>query len=449
MGNKNRLFERSILLRGIKYYCAGNVKSLSEKKGDYTAVVRGSLDYTVRLKIEDGEVKKLDCDCPFAAKKVSKSGKVRFLRCKHMAAVICAVYDRKNKGLNLNADGPVKAMREGDVKLFLKRVRQKGRCMDAVLTELFSPFAGDVRLQLLKKQLVKILADHTNNSYMIPGHHDAFCTELNDFLHSSENLLCQYGSLPAAFELTLFACSLLNEQFLNCEDELYDPYEICAASFHRVLDQMDIEQKRSAFKVFCQLYNFPRLSLNQKSRYRSLLYVLFKEQEFLEKILPMYRNSLGKWWMSDEDEEEYIDVCVDIMSRLDYSAEQLRDFWQRYWDYSGVRMMAVHFALKHDDFARAITVLKESKWLDIDDKSLTKGYSEMLIALYDNLGMKEELKGELIFFLSSYFLRDFSCLEQLRPLCGDEEWQRYYELAKRINPHLEGKFLYLDSDSDE
>lgn len=445
MGNKNRLFERSILLRGIKYYCAGNVKSLSEKKGDYTAAVRGSLDYTVRVKIEDGEVKKLDCDCPFTAKKVSRSGKVRSLHCKHMAAAICAIYDRKNKGLNLNADAPVKAMKEGNMKLFLKKVRQKGRCMDAVPVELFSPFAGDARLQVLKKQLVKILADHTNNSYMLPGHHAAFCTELAEFLHSSENLLRQYNSLPAAFELTLFACSLLNEQFLNCEDELYEPYEICAASFHRVLEQMDVKQKESAFKVFCRLYNFPRLSLNQKGRYRSLLYVLFKEEEFLAKILSMYKNSLGKWWMADEDEEEYIDVCVDIMSRLGYSAEQLRDFWQRYWEYSSVRMMAVHFALKHDDFARAIAVLKESKWLDIDDKSLTKGYSEMLIALYDRLGMKEEVKGELIFFLSSYFLSDFSVVEKLRPLCSDEEWQRYYELAKKFNPHLEGKYLYLDS----
>lgn len=48
--------------------------------------------------------------------------------------------------------------------------------------------------------------------------------------------------------------------------------------------------------------------------------------------------------MSDEDEEEYINVCADIMSRLDYSAEQLRDFWNRYWSYSCVRMMAVFTA---------------------------------------------------------------------------------------------------------
>ncbi len=446
MGNKNRPFGKNILLRGIKYYCEGNVKSLSEKNGDYTAVVRGTWDYTVRVKVEDGEVKKLGCDCPFAAKNVSKSGKVRSLHCKHMAAVVCAIYDEKNKGLNLRTDAPVKAMKVGDMKLFLKKVMQKGRRVDAVLTELFSPFAGDARLQLLKKQLVKILAVHTNNYSIIPGHHDAFCGELDEFLRSSENLLRQYNSLPAAFELTLFACSLLNEQFLNCEGEMYEPYKICASSFYRVLEQMDIEQRKSVFKVFCRLYNFPRLTLSQKSRYRSLLYVLFKEPEFLEKILSIYKNSLNKWWMTDEEEEEYIGICVDIMSRLDYSAEDLRDFWNRYWSYSSVRMMAVDFAVKHRDFSRAIAVLKESKWLDIDDKSLTKGYSRQLIDLYDELGMEEELKGELIFFLSSYFLNDFSFVERLRPLCTDEEWQEYYKFAKRINPHLEGKLLYLDSD---
>ena len=444
MGSKNKLFGKNIMLRGIKYYCEGNVKSLSGKNGDYTAVVRGSWDYTVRMKIEDGEVKKLGCDCPFAMKKQEKSDKVRVLYCKHMAAVVCAIYDEKNKGLNLRTDAPVRAMRAGDMKLFLKKVAQKGRKVDAVVTELFSPFVGDTRLQLLKKRLVKILALHTNNYCIIPGHHDVFCCELEEFLHSSEVLLKQYDSLPAAFELTLFACSLLNEQFLNSEGELYDPYKICASSFYRVLEQMDIEQKKSVFEVFCRLYNFPRLTLSQKSRYRSLLYVLFKEPEFLEKILSIYKNSLNKWWMSDEEEKEYIGICVDIMSRLDYSAEQLRDFWNRYWAYSSVRMMAVNFAIKHCDFSRAIAVLKESKWLDIDDKSLTKGYSEHLIALYDELGMKEELKGELIFFLSSYFLSDFSCLERLRPLCTEEEWQQYYELAKRINPHLEGRFLYLD-----
>lgn len=76
--NWKRYFTATILERGKKYHRDGFVDDLKKVGNKYTAVVYGSNRYRVSITIENGVVKSMGCNCPYAA-----DGKA----CKHMAAV--------------------------------------------------------------------------------------------------------------------------------------------------------------------------------------------------------------------------------------------------------------------------------------------------------------------------------------------------------------------------
>lgn len=68
-----------ILTRGLNYFQSGQIIEFNETRpGEIDAIVRGSEDYSVSLKIKNGTVIEHHCDCPYDYGKV----------CKHVAAVI-------------------------------------------------------------------------------------------------------------------------------------------------------------------------------------------------------------------------------------------------------------------------------------------------------------------------------------------------------------------------
>lgn len=69
----------TILKRGLSYFKNGYVTEPEEiAPGVYEAIVAGSEDYTVELKIKNGTVTDHDCNCPYDLGPV----------CKHIVAVL-------------------------------------------------------------------------------------------------------------------------------------------------------------------------------------------------------------------------------------------------------------------------------------------------------------------------------------------------------------------------
>ena len=75
------LFEYYILDRGMDYFEDDRVtvKEISENR--ILANVAGSEDYNIRIRLENGEIAAMSCDCPYATGGA---------KCKHMAAVLYA-----------------------------------------------------------------------------------------------------------------------------------------------------------------------------------------------------------------------------------------------------------------------------------------------------------------------------------------------------------------------
>lgn len=74
-----RYVDEIIIKRALSYYENGNVIDVEEKRPEeFEAIVEGTEDYTVQLKLEDGKITEYDCDCPYDMGPV----------CKHVVAVI-------------------------------------------------------------------------------------------------------------------------------------------------------------------------------------------------------------------------------------------------------------------------------------------------------------------------------------------------------------------------
>ena len=78
------LFQRHILERGFDYYLEDRVSSFHLSDKTIEAVVEGSDDYRVKIRLGDSGISDMSCSCPYASDGTP---------CKHMAAVLYAYDD--------------------------------------------------------------------------------------------------------------------------------------------------------------------------------------------------------------------------------------------------------------------------------------------------------------------------------------------------------------------
>ncbi len=91
-------FRQSILIRGLEYHRAGNVRNLKQITDSvYTAHVEGTEEtgYTARIDLERPHLS--SCDCPFASKD---------MMCKHMAAVFFEAFPEEADKFEKYLSGP-------------------------------------------------------------------------------------------------------------------------------------------------------------------------------------------------------------------------------------------------------------------------------------------------------------------------------------------------------
>ena len=87
MKDWEKLFSRTILSRGREYFQDGRVRDLRSQGEDaYVATVWGKHSYRVQIRFEPDGEPVMRCSCPYIVTWADK--------CKHMAAVMCAIEDR-------------------------------------------------------------------------------------------------------------------------------------------------------------------------------------------------------------------------------------------------------------------------------------------------------------------------------------------------------------------
>ena len=91
----------------------------------------------------------------------------------------------------------------------------------------------------------------------------------------------------------------------------------------------------------------------------------------------------GVLTLDREQQFEVPALTLELMERLNFSQEEIKEYRRKHWMFSAVRGMEIQENLERGNMSEAIRVLQESKILDKEYPGLAAGYSEQLISIYE------------------------------------------------------------------
>ena len=426
-------FAPHILLRGRDYYLEGAVTDLRETgKGKYRAKVLGSVDYCVEIETEDGLPFSMECDCPYA-----DSGN----NCKHMAAVLYAVENRRTRENNMEKDDTpedesaekiVSRIPESDLRSVLTELCQKD---EAVRRQLFLRYAGSVNrtyLQKLHGDLEQICREYSDRSGFIDWRNASdFENAITSFLTENTVPLVKRGDPMLAFQLVNDTLTRVSEQDLDDDGQLAYIATIGSDCWSLILAACSSAEKDELFQWFSDHMDGEDLPFYLEDTVADFYETEFRDPVFLQKKLERYqvsgpipsRKSLHEYFLY----EHRVVEMLKIMTELSYPEERIQKQIDRFYPLSGARQFAVDHALQQGKTDKAIAILLESKTLDREYPGLVCEYSEKLINLFEKEGREEDCKQELLFQIFKCRQDNLDYVNRLKSKCNPTEWEKYRE----------------------
>lgn len=449
MGKWEKLFQYHILERGYHYYMSDHVYDLCKTETGYTAMVEGTEDYFVEIDIQDGSVKDMYCDCPYAA-----GG----WNCKHMAAVLYKIEEenmesyREQKNENLKKEEAeirsiLSTMSGEQLRELLLQYAMANQNMRNDLLLKYAKSITEIHLNEVRDSLYRIAANYTNGyGYMDEDSVYSYICEVEEYIYEVVQKMLVKRHCPEAFRL-------VNEAYLNVleqedmedyADDLLQMSETCFDLWKQILEKCNDEQKnmmQNEMNIICKNTQWPFLI---REDMRNFLIFEFHDEacikETMEKIDCHIDENLRQSvdpWDTGYDIEWNLLRRIQLMKELHYSEKEIKAYRKKYWEYPEIRMQEVDECIKKGDTRNAISILRESKKLDPDDSRMQRKYSELLIHMYDQSGQMQDYKQELMHFISSFWQNDLGYLLKLKEIMDGEEWIDYRE---NILEQMNGKF---------
>lgn len=433
------LFRTHILERGLNYYEEGYVTSLEETSTGYTAVVEGTDDYDVEIEMRDDQVYDMTCTCPYAAE-----GNY----CKHMAAVLYKIEDG-----------------EPDTKMpvnYLQKVQDQEKELREIITEIpieelqemvFSLAASDsflhnkimtkyapitsCHIARLKKQVDDIGCYYSDRGGFVDYYHATDYTDaLNNFLDENIPLLLEKNCRMEAFELVnCVFYEIGNRDMDDSDGGTSFVADNCYEYWQTILQECNDKEKENMFQWFQD--HQENYVIDYLEDYISdFLLNEFHDEEMLRKKLYMLDEKIAKFQKENYSGDSYsayygivnnITARIRLMEELNYSKQEIRDYRQKYRNFSEIRKMEIQEYLSGRRYVEAISVLKESKKMDANQAGLVAEYSQQLIGIYEKRNMQKEYEQELQYQVFECMQRNLEYIVKLKKLYSETEWEEQRE----------------------
>ena len=235
-------FTPLILGRGKKYFEEGRVSRVQHINNTYFADVEGTDEYEVEITIENGGIKEMLCNCPYAETD----------NCKHMAAVLCALEmeDVSIEKLPVALTPPIVAhiplempwleaidnLPENVIRKELLKRADREDWLKERLAVLYLGGLPEGQIQNWKADLQEIASHYINRRGWIAGE-DAweFANELGNFMDAKLPLLFEVNAVMDAFHVIWIVMETALEWNVNDADgDLYDLFDDCEESLRKV-----------------------------------------------------------------------------------------------------------------------------------------------------------------------------------------------------------------------
>lgn len=463
MENWQYLFQPHILERGMDYYENDAVGQLKKTASGYRAVVKGTSNYQVDICMKDGSVEEMECDCPYA-----DGGS----HCKHMAAVLFAIEDAMGEEEE-ESSHPLEDHRSGGNKLKKELEEAIGRIPEEELRALLMELAeqeealqnriltkyaeGISRRQMirLKKELETISYRNSDRYGFVDWRHGStYVRDMEQFLDVQVRNLIDKKYLMEAFELVnaLFV-QVGNQDIDDSGGETGILADSCYQYWKEILENCGEAERKNMFTWFEENQDAGLVVDYMEEYIQNFLYDEFHDQGLLQKKMAMLDEELGwgdeegpvprSYWAGRYGLSDVALKRLEIMAELGASPEEIQAWKTKCWTCPLIRDLQLKEDLEAGRLAQAVALLRESKELDQNDPRLAARHSEKLIRLYQQLGMEQEYRAELIFQISAFRQGNLEFVNMLKNICEPEEWAAFREQILQDDHRRVPRFAFL------
>ena len=439
MSDWKDLFQEHILDRGESYYFDGAVLELHKTEHGYHGVVEGTEDYEVDIEMEGGRICEMYCSCPYA-----EGGN----NCKHMAAVLFEIEEQSEEDIlteetcqddqEQEVEEIIERIPEEELRSFVKGIAAQDSEIRNILMTRYAVKIDEKQMDLLKQGVNQLVWEYGDRSGYI-DYRNAwdFCWALENYLEDKVDTLIDRKCYRQAFELTNYVFRTIGNIDIDDSDGgTSQVANACYDKWKEILENCSEEEKNEMFSWFMS-----HLSCNYVIDYledymEDFLTHEFQNREMLEKMLKdlderiemqALSTDCGSTWSVRHGYENNIIKRLELMERLDFPEEEIREYRRRHWRFSAVRELEIQENLDNGNLDEAIWILQESKTLDKEYPGLVARYSEQLISIYETQPDKEGYKKELLYYVFECPQNNLVHIYKLKEVCTDKEWEDYRE----------------------
>lgn len=439
MSDWKDLFQEHILDRGESYYFDGTVLELHKTEHGYHGVVEGTEDYEVDIEMEGGRICEMYCSCPYA-----EGGN----NCKHMAAVLFEIEEQSEEDIlteetcqddqEQEVEEIIERIPEEELRSFVKEIAAQNSEIRNILMTRYAVKIDEKQMDLLKQGVNQHVWEYGDRSGYI-DYRNAwdFCWALENYLEDKVDTLIDRKCYRQAFELTNYVFRTIGNIDIDDSDGgTSQVANACYDKWKEILENCSEEEKNEMFSWFMS-----HLSCNYVIDYledymEDFLTHEFQNREMLEKMLKdlderigmqALSTDCGSTWSVRHGYENNIIKRLELMERLDFPEEEIREYRRRHWRFSAVRELEIQENLDNGNLDEAIRILQESKTLDKEYPGLVARYSEQLISIYETQPDKEGYKKELLYYVFECPQNNLVHIYKLKEVCTDKEWEDYRE----------------------
>lgn len=439
MSDWKDLFQEHILDRGESYYFDGAVLELHKTEHGYHGVVEGTEDYEVDIEMEGGRICEMYCSCPYA-----EGGN----NCKHMAAVLFEIEEQSEEDIlteetcqddqEQEVEEIIERIPEEELRSFVKEIAAQNSEIRNILMTRYAVKIDEKQMDLLKQGVNQHVWEYGDRSGYI-DYRNAwdFCWALENYLEDKVDTLIDRKCYRQAFELTNYVFRTIGNIDIDDSDGgTSQVANACYDKWKEILENCSEEEKNEMFSWFMS-----HLSCNYVIDYledymEDFLTHEFQNREMLEKMLKdlderigmqALSTDCGSTWSVRHGYENNIIKRLELMERLDFPEEEIREYRRRHWRFSAVRELEIQENLDNGNLDEAIRILQESKTLDKEYPGLVARYSEQLISIYETQPDKEGYKKELLYYVFECPQNNLVHIYKLKEVCTDKEWEDYRE----------------------
>lgn len=449
------LFRTHILERGRNYYEEDCVALLKQTSTGYTAVVEGTDDYDVEIEICDNQVSDMTCTCPYAAE-----GNY----CKHMAAALYKI-EEGNPDAKMpvnclqtvqNQEKELKEIVEGipveDLREILFTLATSDNFLYNKIMTKYAPITS-CHMARLKEQVDDIGYNYSDRGGFVDYYHATDYTDaLNELLDENIPLLLEKNCRMEAFELVnCVFYEIGNRDIDDSDGGTSFVADNCYEYWQTILHECNDGEKENMFQWF--RHHQENYVIDYMEEYISdFLLNEFHDEGMLQEKLHMLDEKIDKVQKENYSSDSYsvyygmvnnITARIRLMEELNYSKKEIRDYRQKYRNFSEIRKMEIQEYLSDRKYEEAIAVLKESKILDADKAGLVAEYSQQLIQIYEKRNMQKEYAQELQYQVFECMQRNLEYIVKWKKLYRETEWEEQREklLQDKTSSWIRYEFL--------